>query len=168
MGFASDYISLFLLFFLAPSASSEGLNFLVLGDFGGQSKAPYTTDIQIACATAMSTKTCPLTLHSPITSIICSSIIFLLLNFRAIRSDPIPNPLMKIGGLSQQEDSAFIVSVGDNMYDNGVENEYDPRFLYTFEEVYAAAPLKKRWYMQVGNRDYYGNASADVILQISC
>jgi len=53
----------------------------------------------------------------------------------------------------------FVISVGDNFYDNGILNADDPRFLYTFEQVYTDPALQCEWYITPGNRDYYGNVT---------
>jgi hypothetical protein len=58
-----------------------------------------------------------------------------------------------------------IRGTGDNFYKDGVTDEYDPRFVATFEAVYGdAAPdsLKVPFFSILGNHDHHGNASAQV------
>ena len=69
---------------------------------------------------------------------------------------------MHVGNIGATVSADFVISVGDNMYDNGTKNEFDERFNVTFENVYKASSLQKRWYMVAGNRDYYGNITSEV------
>ncbi len=49
-----------------------------------------------------------------------------------------------------------IWGVGDNFYQGGVVNEYDPRFQETFENVFTAPSIKNiPYYFCAGNRDQY-------------
>jgi len=56
----------------------------------------------------------------------------------------------------------FVISVGDNFYDNGVKSAADPQWQKTFENVYAAAALQVPWYAILGNHDYHGNCDAQI------
>lgn len=40
----------------------------------------------------------------------------------------------------------FVVSTGDNFYDNGLFSEYDPNFKESFSDIYTASSLQKQWY----------------------
>ena len=48
----------------------------------------------------------------------------------------------------------FIVSTGDNMYEDGVDTVKDMRFRRNFESVYVQPSLQVRWYMSLGNHDH--------------
>jgi tartrate-resistant acid phosphatase type 5 len=49
----------------------------------------------------------------------------------------------------------FVISTGDNMYEDGVADEFDKRFGRNFENVYTHPALTKpRWYMSLGNHDH--------------
>ncbi|XP_019850708.1 PREDICTED: tartrate-resistant acid phosphatase type 5-like isoform X2 [Amphimedon queenslandica] len=67
-----------------------------------------------------------------------------------------------MGEKAEKIDSQFTLAVGDNFYEDGVKDVDDPRFNETFEEVFTAPSLQKRWYAICGNHDYNGNASAQV------
>ena len=56
----------------------------------------------------------------------------------------------------------FIVSVGDNFYENGVQSATDPQWKSSFEGVYTAPSLGVPWYAILGNHDYKGLPQAQL------
>jgi acid phosphatase len=56
----------------------------------------------------------------------------------------------------------FVVSTGDNFYEDGVTSVTDPKWKSSFEDVYAAKSLQVPWYVALGNHDYRGNVDAQV------
>jgi len=48
----------------------------------------------------------------------------------------------------------YLVAIGDNFYNWGVENLTDPMWQHTFEDVYDTEELHCPWYVQLGNHDY--------------
>jgi len=56
----------------------------------------------------------------------------------------------------------FVISVGDNFYEDGVESVHDPKWKTSFEDVYTAPSLQVPWYVALGNHDYHGNAQAQL------
>jgi tartrate-resistant acid phosphatase type 5 len=56
----------------------------------------------------------------------------------------------------------FIISVGDNFYENGVASTDDPQWETSFEDVYLAHSLQVPWYVALGNHDYRGNCDAQI------
>eukprot|EP00752_Nemacystus_decipiens_P008688 g7755.t1 len=57
----------------------------------------------------------------------------------------------------------FVVGLGDNFYDVGVETAEDPAWDDQFESVYSAPALRDvPWLMCLGNHDYIGNAEAQM------
>ncbi len=56
----------------------------------------------------------------------------------------------------------FIVSVGDNFYENGVASVADAQWKTSFEYVYTAAALQVPWRVVLGNHDYHGNTAAQI------
>lgn len=56
----------------------------------------------------------------------------------------------------------FVVSTGDNFYDNGVTSVDDPEWRRSFEDIYARPSLRVPWYVVLGNHDYRGNVDAEV------
>jgi tartrate-resistant acid phosphatase type 5 len=56
----------------------------------------------------------------------------------------------------------FVVSVGDNFYEEGVRTTHDRQFTTSFEQVYADSALQVPWYVALGNHDYQGDPQAQV------
>lgn len=56
----------------------------------------------------------------------------------------------------------FIVSTGDNIYDDGVKSVDDPLWAEVFEKVYADPDLMRPWYAVLGNHDHRGNVNAQI------
>ena len=56
----------------------------------------------------------------------------------------------------------FVVSVGDNFYEEGVRTTHDRQFTTSFEQVYADSSLQVPWYVALGNHDYQGDPQAQV------
>jgi acid phosphatase len=59
-------------------------------------------------------------------------------------------------------ETKFIISVGDNFYENGVVSVDDPQWQSSFEKVYAAPSLQVPWHAVLGNHDYHGNCDAQI------
>ncbi|XP_060204227.1 purple acid phosphatase 17-like isoform X1 [Lycium barbarum] len=70
---------------------------------------------------------------------------------------------LQMGRIGEELDIDFVVSTGDNFYDNGLTGEDDPNFLESFTNVYREKSLQKQWYSVLGNHDYRG----DVVAQLS-
>lgn len=60
--------------------------------------------------------------------------------------------------------SQFVLSLGDNFYENGVRSVNDPQWKTSFENIYTAPVLQRRWYAVLGNHDY--NTPGDPQAQI--
>lgn len=68
----------------------------------------------------------------------------------------------QMGKIGEQLDIDFIISTGDNFYDNGLTGVDDPLFHQSFTDIYTAPSLQKQWYNVLGNHDYRGNAEAQL------
>ena len=62
-----------------------------------------------------------------------------------------------MGVIGEKLDVDFIISTGDNFYDDGIANTSDPLFKESFTNIYTADSLQKPWY--IGNN----NAATTVI-----
>jgi acid phosphatase len=62
----------------------------------------------------------------------------------------------------KQAKARFVISVGDNFYENGVADLLDPHWQQSFENVYSAESLQVPWYVILGNHDYHGNSEAQL------
>jgi tartrate-resistant acid phosphatase type 5 len=56
----------------------------------------------------------------------------------------------------------FIVSVGDNFYEDGVASATDPQWQTSFENVYRDPAFQVPWQVILGNHDYHGNCDAQL------
>ncbi len=56
----------------------------------------------------------------------------------------------------------FVLSVGDNFYENGVSSVSDPAWKESFEDVYSAKSLQVPWHVALGNHDERGSADAQI------
>lgn len=57
-------------------------------------------------------------------------------------------------------DAEFVVTTGDNFYDNGVASPQDPLIQSAFERVYDGSFLQIDWLVALGNHEYRGNVDA--------
>jgi tartrate-resistant acid phosphatase type 5 len=56
----------------------------------------------------------------------------------------------------------FVISTGDNFYNDGVTSLTDRHWQDSFERVYDAASLQVPWYVIFGNHDYRGSTTAQL------
>ena len=63
---------------------------------------------------------------------------------------------------AQNIGARFVISVGDNFYEDGVVSTSDPQWRASFENVYSAASLQVPWHVILGNHDYHGNCDAQI------
>jgi acid phosphatase len=63
---------------------------------------------------------------------------------------------------SKATSSRFIISVGDNFYEDGVASASDPQWQTSFENVYRDPALQIPWQVILGNHDYHGNCDAQL------
>lgn len=69
----------------------------------------------------------------------------------------------QMGIIGEKLDVDFVISTGDNFYDDGLTGVDDPAFQDSFTNIYTAPSLQKQWYIVLGNHDYRG----DVLAQMS-
>jgi len=56
----------------------------------------------------------------------------------------------------------FVISVGDNFYEDGVVSVNDKQWQSSFEKVYSAPSLQVPWRVILGNHDYHANCDAQI------
>jgi acid phosphatase len=61
-----------------------------------------------------------------------------------------------------QNSVEFVLYLGDNFYDNGVNSVNDPKFQTHFEQIYDNIVLNMPFYVVVGNHDYRGDVYAQI------
>ena len=65
--------------------------------------------------------------------------------------------------VAKMHDIHGIIALGDNFYDEGVENEFDTRWQATFENVYVKEYINDiKWWPVVGNHDAEGNITGQI------
>ena len=61
-----------------------------------------------------------------------------------------------------EKDASFILGVGDNIYQSGVESVSDPKFKTHFEDMFNQKYLDIPFYLTLGNHDYEGSINAQI------
>ncbi|KFK44538.1 hypothetical protein AALP_AA1G269800 [Arabis alpina] len=69
---------------------------------------------------------------------------------------------LQMGRIGEKMDIDFVVSTGDNIYDNGMKSIDDPVFQLSFTNIYTSPSLQKPWYLVLGNHDYRGDVEAQL------
>lgn len=68
----------------------------------------------------------------------------------------------QMGVYAANRGADFVISVGDNFYENGIRSVDDRKWQSSFHDVYTAPSLDIPWYAVLGNHDYRGSADAQV------
>ncbi|CAJ1939040.1 unnamed protein product [Sphenostylis stenocarpa] len=68
----------------------------------------------------------------------------------------------QMGVFGEKLNIDFVISTGDNFYDNGLTDIDDPAFDDSFTKIYTSSSLNKQWYSVLGNHDYRGNVEAQL------
>jgi tartrate-resistant acid phosphatase type 5 len=61
----------------------------------------------------------------------------------------------QMGAWGEKYNISFIISTGDNFYPDGALSVDSPQWLTSFENIYTAPSLQKKWYVVLGNYDYH-------------
>lgn len=69
---------------------------------------------------------------------------------------------VQMGKAATELGSRFVMSVGDNFYENGVQSATDPQWRTSFEDIYTDPALQVPWYAVLGNHDYRGVPQAQI------
>lgn len=72
------------------------------------------------------------------------------------------NVAFQMGRTGEELNIDFVVSTGDNFYEDGLRSINDPVFEKSFSKIYTAKSLQKQWYSVLGNHDYRGNVKAQL------
>ncbi|MBL7855096.1 MAG: metallophosphoesterase [Cyclobacteriaceae bacterium] len=67
-----------------------------------------------------------------------------------------------MNALAREEPPDFILSAGDNFYEDGVDGVADPQWNTSFEAIYNGPFLQVPWYVALGNHDYAGSVQAQL------
>ncbi len=63
---------------------------------------------------------------------------------------------------SEKNNAKFIISTGDNFYNDGVQSTEDSSWTLSFENIYWQQSLFIPWYVTLGNHDYHGIVQAQI------
>ncbi|KAL4363687.1 hypothetical protein GQ457_04G010170 [Hibiscus cannabinus] len=74
---------------------------------------------------------------------------------------------LQMGIIGENLDVDFVISTGDNFYDDGLTGVTDPAFHQSFSDIYTARSLQKQWYIVLGNHDYRGDVEAQLSSTLS-
>jgi acid phosphatase len=69
---------------------------------------------------------------------------------------------LQMGKTAHDIGARFIISVGDNFYEDGVSSVDDVQWHESFEDVYTTPSLQVPWYVILGNHDYHWNCDAQI------
>lgn len=64
--------------------------------------------------------------------------------------------------VAASDSTSFVILLGDNFYERGVQSVTDPQWVEKFESVYHHPSLQIPFFSTLGNHDYYGNPQAQV------
>ena len=67
-----------------------------------------------------------------------------------------------MGRVAEGMGSRFVLSLGDNFYEDGVTGPDDPQWAGSFESVYPHPALMTPWHAILGNHDYRGSVEAQL------
>ncbi|XP_017442845.1 purple acid phosphatase 8 [Vigna angularis] len=68
----------------------------------------------------------------------------------------------QMGIVGEKLNIDFVISTGDNFYEDGLKGVEDPAFYESFVDIYTAPSLHKTWYSVLGNHDYRGDVEAQL------
>ena len=68
----------------------------------------------------------------------------------------------QMGKAADDTRARFVISVGDNFYEDGVASVDDPQWQTSFEQVYTAPSLQVPWHVVLGNHDYHLSSDAQI------
>lgn len=69
---------------------------------------------------------------------------------------------LQMGKAANTIASEFVITAGDNFYNDGVQTTQDESWISSFENIYTANSLQKPWYASLGNHDYRGSIQAEI------
>lgn len=72
------------------------------------------------------------------------------------------NVAQHMANTAKQIDATFVLNLGDNFYQDGVANDTDPQWKYTYENSFKYSPLDIPWISMLGNHDHDGVAQAQI------
>ena len=88
---------------------------------------------------------------------------FLVLGDWGRRGEPLQRAVARgLADVAGRLGAEFVVTTGDNFYDDGVRSVEDPQWRTSFEDVYHHPSLQVPWYPSLGNHDWRGEVRAQI------
>jgi tartrate-resistant acid phosphatase type 5 len=126
-----------------------------------QTRREFVRTIFVASQVAVASRFLPVNLFARSTS--SNALNFLVLGDWGRQGELDQREVAAQMGIAAQNLSArFIISVGDNFYEDGVASTTDGHWKKSFEEVYTAPSLQVPWNVILGNHDYHADCDAQI------
>jgi tartrate-resistant acid phosphatase type 5 len=126
-----------------------------------QTRREFVRTLFIASEAAVASRFLPVNLLAD--SALPSALNFLVVGDWGRRGEPDQQDVAtQMGKTAHDMGASFVISVGDNFYEDGVASVNDVQWRESFEDVYTARSLQVPWYSILGNHDYHWNCDAQI------
>jgi tartrate-resistant acid phosphatase type 5 len=126
-----------------------------------QTRREFVRTLFIASEAAVASRFLPVNLWAD--SALPGALNFLVVGDWGRRGEPDQQDVAtQMGKTAHDTGARFVISVGDNFYEDGVASVQDVQWLESFEDVYTAPSLQVPWYAILGNHDYHWNCDAQI------
>lgn len=124
-----------------------------------QSRRQFVRTLFLASQAAVATRwICPNVWAAP-----KPDLCFLVVGDWGRRGDPNQLQVAKqMERFAHEHNARFVISTGDNFYNDGVTSTEDSHWKESFESVYKGPSLQIPWYAVLGNHDHRGNVQAQI------
>jgi tartrate-resistant acid phosphatase type 5 len=120
----------------------------------------FSSIILLSCQKTISSGTPEVTVPGPDAS---DSVSFLVLGDWGRSGSPLQREVaLSMNASCERHHVQFIVTSGDNFYENGVTSTLDPQWSASYEQVYNHSNQQVPWYAVLGNHDYNLSPQAQV------
>jgi len=126
-----------------------------------QTRREFVRTLFIASEAAVASRFLPVNLLAE--SISPDALNFVVIGDWGRRGEPDQQDVAdQMGKTAHDIGARFVISVGDNFYEDGVASVQDVQWNESFEDVYTASSLQVPWYAILGNHDYHWNCDAQI------
>jgi acid phosphatase len=126
-----------------------------------QTRREFVRTLFIASEAAVASRFLPVNLLAENTS--PDALNFLVVGDWGRRGEPDQQDVAdQMGKTAHATSARFVISVGDNFYEDGIASVDDVQWNESFEDVYTDSSLQVPWYAILGNHDYHQNCDAQI------